>query len=166
MFKPECHTGEIKLGRAVQICKKILDEEKPERMFIDAGGGADLVDRLHELGYERIVKAIPFGGSPLDPDKYKNKRAEMWGLMNAWLNDEGLDVDIPDHDGLHADLCAPQYSRNSNDVILLERKEKMKDRLGFSPDLGDAAALTFAEPVREHMNHTQTTIANTDFSVF
>ena len=38
-------------------------------MFVDAGGGAELVDRLHELGYEDVVTAVPFGGKPLDPDK-------------------------------------------------------------------------------------------------
>lgn len=142
-----------KLGKNVAICKKILDTEcsvakrKPDMMFIDAGGGADLVDRLHELGYEERVKAIAFGGSPLDPDKYTNKRNEMWGEMDSWLNDENMDVDIPDDDSIQADLCASPYDRDSHDRKVLWRKEKIKKELGFSPDEGDALALTFAEPV-------------------
>jgi hypothetical protein len=144
-----------KLGKAVSICKKILDTEcpladkVPGMMFIDAGGGADLVDRLHELGYEKRVKAIAFGSSPLDDEKYKNKRGEMWGEMNLWLKDENLDVELPDSDDVQADLCASPYDRDSHDRIVLWKKEKIKSEYGFSPDIGDALALTFAEPVNK-----------------
>jgi len=142
-----------KLGKQVSKCKKILDDvclvakKVPDMMFIDAGGGADLVDRLHELGYEKRVKAIAFGSSPLDADRYVNKRGEMWGELNLWLTDENLDVDIPDEDTLHADLCASLFRRDSHDRIILLPKEKIKEELGYSPDEGDALALTFAEPV-------------------
>ena len=162
----EGHNGDINLGKAVQICKRVLDKHKPARMFIDAGGGADLVDRLRELGYENVVKAIPFGGSPLDPEKWRNKRAEMWGLMNAWLCDESLDVQIPDDDGLQADLCMPQYSRDSMDRVLLESKDAMRKRGLPSPDLADACVLTFAEPVRDNQFMAGGMIASNDFSVF
>ena len=148
-YKVENYTGAQvdKLGKAVSICKKILDTEKPAMMFIDHGGGADLVDRLHELGYEDNVKAVHFGSTPLDMGRYKNKRAEMWGLMNEWLCDENMPPSIPDDDQLHADLCASPYSRDSNDRILLWPKVKIIKEYGFSTDDGDALALTFAEPV-------------------
>lgn len=142
------------LGKAVAICKTLLDtvdEEAgkvPDMMFIDSGGGAEIVDRLHELGYEKRVKAISFGASPLNTERYKNKRGEIWGEMNAWLTDENLDVQIPDDDQMHADLCASPYSRDSMDRVVLWPKEKIIQEYGFSPDDGDAAALTFAEPVR------------------
>lgn len=148
MYGIETHTGDINLGRAVQICKKVLDQERPARMFVDAGGGADLVDRLYELGYHNVL-AIPFGGRPLNPEKYKNRRAEMWGELAEWLSDENLDVDIPDEDSIQSDLCTPQSSRDSMDRILLESKDAIKKRGLPSPDIGDAAALTFAEPVHD-----------------
>lgn len=137
-----------KLGKQVAILKKILDEEKPAMMFIDAGGGADLVDRLHELGHKN-VRAIAFGSTPLRRDKYKNKRCEMWGEMAEWLKDENLDVQVPDSDELQADLCASPYERDSHDRIILWKKDRIKKEYGFSPDAGDALALTFAEPVTE-----------------
>jgi hypothetical protein len=56
-------------------------------------------------------------------------------------------VDIPDSDELQADLCASPYDRDSHDRMVLWRKEKIKEKYGFSPDEGDALALTFAEPV-------------------
>ena len=151
----ESKTGDQidKLGKAVSWCKGILDEvdpvanKKPDKMFIDAGGGADIVDRLHELGYEDIVKAIYFGATPLNGKKYKNKRCEMWGELNLWLKDENLEVELADSDTLQADLCASPYDRDSHDRICLWKKDRIKKDYGFSPDEGDAQALTFAEPV-------------------
>lgn len=148
------------LGKRVAICKKLLDEvdsfaqRKPDMMFIDAGGGADLVDRLHELGYSKRVKAISFGATPLDNERWPYKRDEMWGLLNEWLTDENLDVEIPDSDSLQADLCASLYRRDAHDRIKLLSKDQIKQELGFSPDEGDAAALTFAEPVIIHTDET------------
>tara|TARA_R110000868_G_scaffold125265_1_gene330994 strand:- start:4455 stop:5996 length:1542 start_codon:yes stop_codon:yes gene_type:complete len=145
-----------KLGKAVSKCVKVLDTvcpiagKKPDMMFIDAGGGSDIADRLDELGYGDRVKAIYFGSSPIKADSYINKRGEMWGEMNLWLKDENLDVDIPDDDDLQADLCASPYDRDSHDRIVLWKKEKIKKVYGFSPDEGDALALTFAEPVNQH----------------
>jgi hypothetical protein len=148
-----------KLGKAVSKCKAVLDEvcpvagKKPDMMFIDAGGGADLADRLNELGYNN-VKAIYFGSSPLDDNRYRNKRSEMWGLCNEWLNDENLDVDLPDDDELHADLIASPYFRDSHDRVNLKPKEKIKEEYGYSPDCGDALVLTWAEPVKNNLNIT------------
>lgn len=148
------------LPKMVAKCKKILDTKclvanrRPDMMFIDAGGGADLVDRLHELStsendYENRVKAIWFGGSPLDEDKYVNRRNEMWGNLNKWLSDENRQVDIPDDDILHADICACPYDLNSDNQKVLWSKDRIKKEFGFSPDEGDALALTFAEPVKK-----------------
>lgn len=155
MWKLKSYTGDQvdKLGKSVSICKTILDTvdpiagKKPDMLFIDAGGGIDIADRLHELGYEDRVKAIYFGSTPLNTEKYKNKRCEMWGELNLWLKDENLEVELPDSDTLQADLCASPYDRDSHDRICLWKKERIKSNYGFSPDEGDAAALTFAEPV-------------------
>lgn len=141
------------LGKNVAICKAILDEEcpiakkRPDMMFVDFGGGADIVDRLHELGYEGRVKAVNFAATALNPEKYRNKRNEIWGLMSEWLTDESMPPQIPDDDEIQADLCASPYDRDSNDRRVLWRKEKIKEKYGFSPDYGDAGALTFSEPV-------------------
>ena len=156
MYGMESYKGEQcnALGKNVAICKEILDtvdpiaKKEPDMMFIDYGAGADLVDRLHELGYKKRVKSIHFSSTPLNPKKYKNKRNEIWGEMADWLVDESLPADIPDSDELQADLCASPYDRDSNDRRVLWAKDKIKQQLGFSPDYGDAGALTFAEPVR------------------
>lgn len=155
MYAPESYIGNQcdKLFKNVAICKEVLDtvcpiaKKKPDMMFIDAGFGADIVDRLHELGYKDRVKAVYFGSSSLNPKKYKNKRNEMWGEMSDWLNDETMPVDIPDNDEIQADFCASPYDTDANDRKVLWSKDKIKKECGFSPDFGDAGALTFAEPV-------------------
>ena len=157
MYGMESYKGEQcdKLGKNVAICKRVLDEvclvagKKPDMMFVDFGGGADIVDRLHELGYDN-VKSVHFGSTPLNPIKYKNKRNEIWGEMSDWMADESLPPQIPDSDEMQADLCASPYSRDSNDRRVLWSKDRIKAELGFSPDFGDAAGLTFAEPVNEN----------------
>jgi hypothetical protein len=96
------------------------------------------------------VKAVHFGSTPLNPEKYKNKRNEMWGEMADWINDESMPPQIPDDDEMQADLCASPYERDANDRRVLWAKDKIKSKYGFSPDYGDAGALTFTEPVNKN----------------
>lgn len=144
--------NDYKLGDGVALCKGLLDEvdfetgKRPDFMFVDAGYGADIVDRLHELGYYN-VKAIYFGSTPFNPVRYLNKRAEMWGEANVWLRDENLPAQITDTDSLQADLIASPYKTDTSDRIVILPKTKIKEIYGYSPDEGDSFALTFAEPV-------------------
>ena len=101
-----------------------------------------------ELEYGEKVHPVQFGSTPYDTERYANKRAEMWGEMRDWLAEPG-GADVPDDDLLHTHICAPKFRLNSNDQIVLEDKAKIKARLQLSPDIGDALALTFAEPVRQ-----------------
>jgi hypothetical protein len=138
--------------------KQVIDTEKPARLFIDTGGlGVGIYDRLVEMGYGQIVRAVSFGGAPLAPPQIgpdgkeigggpKNRRAEIWMASRDWLVQEG-GVDIPDDDTLQGDACGPTYSYDSNSRVQLEKKEHMRARGMPSPDGWDAVALTFAEPV-------------------
>lgn len=171
MFGMESYIGEQcnKLAKNVAICKKILDtkcpvaNKEPDMIFIDYGAGADLVDRLHELGYKKRVKSVHFGSTPLNPEKYTNKRNEIWQELSDWLTDETLPVQIPDDDEMQADLCASPYGWDNKDRKVLWSKDRIKEKYGFSPDYGDAAALTFSEPVRndkkkKKLNYGKTTV--------
>ena len=132
--------------------KRVIDTHDPARMFIDVGGvGAGVYDRLREMGYEKVIRAINFGGSPLEPPWIDgggplNRRAEMWMKSKEWLEDVA-GADIPDSDSLQADACGPSYKWDSNTRLVLEKKEDMRRRDVPSPDEWDAVALTFAEPV-------------------
>lgn len=137
--------------------KQAIDAEKPARVFIDVGGlGAGIYDRLVEMGYGSVVRAVNFGSAPLEPPRFDdegkelpgpaNRRAEMWMASREWLDDVG-GADVPDEDGLHAEACGPTYKYDSYGRLLLEKKEDMRRRGVPSPDGWDAVALTFAEPV-------------------
>ncbi|UJS26262.1 hypothetical protein [Thiothrix winogradskyi] len=133
----------------MEVVGRMLDWvrlHKPNKVFVDVGGlGAGVVDRARELGFDDLVTGIQFGQRAGNAVSYSNKRAEMWGLLNEWLQD--APVNIPDSDELHGDLTAPEYGYDSNGRLKLEDKDALQQRLGRSPDLGDALALTFAFPV-------------------
>ncbi len=158
------------------VCARVIDKLRQRglpfrQMFVDIGGlGAGVYDRLREMGYGDVVTAVNFGQKPIDPRKYANKRAEMWTELRDWLGDPA-GADVPDDDDLHTQLCAPIWGpaatrHNSNDQIILEPKEHIEARLGFSPDAADAAALTFAFPVGDfdetHWGGTYDDWSNTD----
>lgn len=140
-------------GRVAMIIKV----EKPDAVFIDVGGlGVGVYDRLVELGFGEVVKAVNFGGKATDGDRFFNKRSEMWGLMGEWIKE--IPCEIPNDSALIADLVTPQYSYTSDGRLKLESKDDMKKRLGRSPDSGDALALTFALPVASRHANKQADI--------
>ena len=105
-----------------------------------------------------IVRAVDFGGAPQQTELLysdqdakpmsppKNRRAEMWLRSRDWLEAAG-GADIPDQDSLQADACAPTYTYDMNQRLIIESKEHMRARGVRSPDEWDAVCLTFAEPV-------------------
>lgn len=126
----------------------IIEQWQPDAVFIDAGNGAGVIDRLRQL-HHNIVE-VPFSGQPSKP-RFLNKRAEMWWEVRDWLRGGGA---IPDVVDLKQDLAAPTYRFTPADKIQLESKDDIKARGLPSPDLADALALTFAYPV--HRDHSAT----------
>lgn len=141
----------------VSVIAKYIDKYNPAVVNIDCTNSYAIYDRLKEMRYNQ-VRAIHFGSKATEERLYMNKRAEMWCQLRDWLDD---DVKIPDDDEIHADfLAVPDYRETSDGKIRLESKEKIKEEFGQSPDLGDAAALTFATAVNS--NITRSNIQNTN----
>lgn len=129
-----------------------IRQYKPLRLFIDAGGvGGGVVDILNDRGFKRIVRPVMFGAKALADDRYHNRRAEMWDELRLWLGGEQK-VQLPENENLAAELCCVNKKYDSRGRLQLEEKEEIKKRLGKSPDMADALALTFAEPVFEMPN--------------
>ncbi|RKY41413.1 MAG: hypothetical protein DRP85_06430 [Candidatus Makaraimicrobium thalassicum] len=126
-----------------------LKKNPVDRLFIDIGGlGGPIYDQLRTMPFGDRVTPINFGDRDVyNPERYYNKRVEMWGDMRDWLADTALPVIIPDDDSLQTDICGPGYKWNHVQQYLLESKEDMKKRGVRSPDGGDALGLTFAQPV-------------------
>lgn len=126
------------------LLAKILDEDKPEAMFIDKNGiGAGVYDRLRELGYGNVF-GIMSGAAASDDKLYANKKAEMAARGKEWLEDEPNR--IPNDPEFVADLCAVgQTDPSSNGREQIESKASMRKRGVRSPDYFDAFTFTFAE---------------------
>lgn len=127
----------------VGVIAGYISEMNPIAVNIDCTNSYAIYDRLVELGFGSIVHAIHFGGKAIEDRLYLNKRVEMWCNLRDWIH--GEDVDISDSDEFHIDLtCVPDYQETSDGKIKLVSKQKIREVVGLSPDLGDAAALTFA----------------------
>jgi hypothetical protein len=139
---------------------KIIEKCKPDKVFVDfTGVGVGVVDNLRHMGHRDIVVPVNAGSKSLDPERYPNKRHEMWGKMKDWLIDENEQVSIPDLESLHNDLCSVKFEgigSDSNGRVLLQSKDKMHK----SPDEADALALTFALPVSSRSNVNTRTFMN------
>jgi len=145
----------------------LIERHQPDAVMVDGGGvGGGVVDRLKQMGY-RVIE-VQSGESASDPEKYLNKRAEMWGEMREWLSIGCIDDDTQ----LADDLTGPEYSIALKGQIKLETKEAMKKRGLASPDAADALAMTFAVPVgrrdsrvARRRGSTQR-VAETDYDIF
>ncbi len=121
----------------------IASEEQPDAIFIDAGRGEGVIDRLRQLGIRNVVE-VNFGSSARDNERYMNKRAEMWTGVRNFLREGGS---LPDDVDLKTELSAVEYSITEQGKMKLESKEKIKEKIGRSTDGADSLALTFAHPV-------------------
>lgn len=129
------------------------------------------IDELHRMGIPRVLVNIDYtgvGASPYDwlksrihglnkvvsaesssnPERWANRRAEMWDRMRDFIRDNGC---LPKLEELAEDLCIPEKLLDKKGRLLLESKDSMKRRGMNSPDTADALALCFAYPVQEYL---------------
>jgi hypothetical protein len=119
------------------------DQYKADAVFVDLGYGTGIVSAAKQMG--RNWQLVSFASQSGDRG-FKNKRAEMWGLIKKWLQDGGC---LPDDPVIVDELGSPEYEVLLSGEILLESKKAMKARGIPSPNRADALALTFAFPVNK-----------------
>ena len=77
-------------------------------------------------------------------DRFHRLRDELWWKAREWFVDKKCALN-----GHHLtpklinEIQAVTYDYKPAGQIIIESKDAMKERLGFSPDLGDAFCLTF-----------------------
>lgn len=142
-FEPVVLSGQDAMTVATRVAL-VKQQFNADAVMIDGTGGygAGVIDRLRQLGH--AVLEVQFAGKPMD-SRFGNKRVEMWWAVKEWLQAGGA---LPPNADLVRELSAPTYSMdNARGLLMLEPKDKIKERIGVSPDLADALALTFAYPV-------------------
>jgi len=104
----------------------------------DADGlGAQTMDFIRQAVSAQDIKVISMhgSGSPTD-ESFQNTRAEMYWNVRTML--ETGQCSVPKDDRLIEELVEPTYFANTRGKIQLEKKDDIKERLGRSPDRGDA----------------------------
>jgi len=111
--------------------------------FIDVTGGfgAGWYDQL--LTLHRTPIGVQYAGAAHNANRYANKRAEMYFDAIEWIKRGGA---LPDAPNVLAALTQTLYTF-LGDRMILEPKEMIKLKIGFSPDEADAFVQTFAEPI-------------------
>lgn len=151
---PIIKTPDVKVIQG--MIKELFEGKEPaDWVFLDIGGlGGPIYDNVKDLEFGHCVIPVNFGseGDVINKERYKNKRAEMIGEFKQWLEDDTNRASIPDDDDFQADICAPSWTYDNRQRILMESKKDMKSRGIISTDLLDAAALTFAKPMGKRAN--------------
>ncbi len=89
----------------------------------------------------------------------------MYFDLRAWMIGGGAIPDIP---ALKSELSVVEYKYLPSGKIQLEPKDKIKEKIGKSPDLADSLALTFAYPVmpRDMKLNKKLSKANTSYKLW
>lgn len=140
-FMPTQHRDISGTEGAGIVARKIQDWDVDGTFVDDTGGfGSSWIDNLNRLGYSPIP--VHFAGKA-STEKYVNKRAEMAFDCVEWVKKGGALPDIPE---LLSAMTQTTYTFKG-DKMILEPKDTVKVKLGFSPDHFDGLMLTFAAPV-------------------
>jgi hypothetical protein len=124
---------------------------------IIGGAGASTFDHLRSNGMN--VEAVDGRMESHEHDAatgrlgFFNKRSEIWWRMREALDPEtGMDLALPPSRTLKADLCAPRWQMTPRGIQVegkaTERRDgfgDIKQRLGRSPDEGDAVVYALIE---------------------
>ena len=142
-FTPAQYRNLNSIEGAGVVARKITDWEADAAFIDDTGGfGSGWIDQLARLKFTPI--GIHFASSALDHTRFANRRAEMILSTAEWVKGGGCLPSIPE---LRQALTVTTYTFDRSGRMIIEPKDDVKIKLGFSPDHLDGLALTFAQPV-------------------
>lgn len=117
-------------------------------VIVDAVGlGSGVADRLDEEGY--AVSAFKGSRKARDRDRFMNARAESWWALRDRL--EAGEIMLPRDPELFDELLAVRWRASAGDKVRIESKDDMRDRIGRSPDRGDAVAMAMYSHARRRV---------------
>lgn len=147
------------IDRALSLLTSEVREDPDATLCVDrVGVGSGVVSGLMQVELtvqpdprqpprKRKPKVVPVnnGERATDPDQYANVRAEdFWGLRQMFRKGEIAIAPLGDEeDRLMDELAAIQYEETRTGKIALEQKDKVRTRIGRSPNLGDGVAMAF-----------------------
>ena len=149
------HVETWNMADSIMTAGRVMDRYR-SRLFdaiaVDAIGiGAGVADLLKANGIPTV--AVNVSESPsLNDSRFSRLRDELWWKLRLWFEERacGISRGIMPRvvQQLIADIQDIRYDYTPAGKIKIESKDDMKERLGFSPDIGDALCLTFAAEPR------------------
>ncbi len=125
-------------GRIKHLWDETAADDRPGEIVVDViGVGGGVVDRLREM--DLPVRGLNVAESPAVKSKFHKLRDEMYWKGREWF--EGRDVLCAEAE-IGAELGDVLYGFTSAGQIKVESKQDIKDRLGRSPDVGEAFLLS------------------------
>lgn len=137
------------LAARVVECANRLRPKPSDRVRVkidEIGVGASPYDCLVGMASAANLEVIGVnaGAAADDPERFRNKRAQMHFAVRSWLADGGA---LPPNEGkLYAELVAAKFSLDERNRYVVEKKDAIKARLRRSPDRADAVGLAVYEP--------------------
>jgi hypothetical protein len=132
-------------ARVIQACTK-WNPENPREVWIGidqtGGWGQGTVDQLIVAGYTPMDLVY---STPATEPQFYNLRSQMYFRMSDHVRRSASIPDAASTASLRRELTAATYTLKDGKLIV-EDKGLIKSRLGYSPDLADGYAETYAIP--------------------
>lgn len=128
--------------------KGIMTRYDGEAIIDTIGIGAGVFDRLREQGLPVVAFTASARTKFMDKSGeygFVNVRSAAWWNLREMLEDDSLELALPDIDELIGDLTTPKWRVSSGARIAVESKEEIKKRIGRSTNHGDAVVQAFWE---------------------
>jgi hypothetical protein len=138
----------------VTTAARVMDRYRA-KMFdavaVDSIGiGAGVADILK--ANDIPVAMVQVSEKPMDPERFDSQRDELWWKLREWFEEGACSISrslMPHQQkALLQDIQDIRFKYSPTGKIKIESKKDMKERLGFSPDVGDALCLTFTHKIR------------------
>lgn len=152
VLKFEAHQsgGEADHMKIAGMIFNYLSKSKEAMAMIDTiGEGAGVLSRLQELNMSnafscKFSESAQYLNDTTGEYEFANMKAYLYWAVRDWLNPAfGSQACLPPLPELIAEAVEIKYVFQSSGKIIIEPKEKTKERLGRSPDYFDALANTF-----------------------
>ncbi|HKV43854.1 MAG TPA: hypothetical protein VJT32_04155 [bacterium] len=143
-------------GKFKLIMDQHLHLNRPGFVLDVVGLGSGIFDRLREMGYP----VVGFSGAEraFRPDKFKNRRAEVYWTFRNNLELGLIDLDPADL-RLQEELQNIKWFVDSSGRIQIESKEDMRERGVKSPDRADACVYSTVAVQHYHTAAPQGSLA-------
>ena len=118
------------------------------------GVGFGVIGELRNAGsrheHDARIIGVNVSENPRDKKKFANLRAEIWWTVGREMSAQGLwDLSkMENGDITCAQLIDPRWELDSKGRIIVEPKDKIRERTGRSPDNADALLLAYYSGVK------------------